>query len=167
MRHMPRHFLALPAAFALAILPSAPADARHYRHWNGDGVELGDLVVGAIVIGGIAILVSEIARARDNDGTIFGNDRKRRSSAENAAVEACASAAQRRVREEGHNGRVRDITDVQRLGDSLRVRGVVVYRPSGDWSRDGGYDWSSARFTCSYTLGRIDYVRLDDGYAWR
>ena len=167
MRLMPRHFLVLPAAFALAILPAAPADARHYRHWDRDRVEFGDLVVGAIVVGGIAILASEIARARDNNGTIFGNDRKRRPSVENAAVEACARAAQRRVRDEGRNARVRDITDVQRLGDSVKVRGVVEYRPSGNWNRDDGYGWSSARFTCGYTLGRIDYLRLDDGYAWR
>lgn len=177
MRWISRYTLAAATAAMLATAVVAPADARRYRHWDRDSVDFGDLVVGAIVIGGIAVLASEIAKARENNGTVFGNDRKRGANSESAAVDACSSAAERRARDEGRSGRVRDIGDVERLGDTFRVRGTIEYRSSRDWGdpnrdrrdegRRGQDYWDSARFTCSYSYGRVDYVRLEDNYAWR
>ncbi|API60775.1 hypothetical protein BSL82_17040 [Tardibacter chloracetimidivorans] len=168
MRHMPRTLLSAATAALLATSVASPADARRYRH-HDRGVDLGDLIVGAVIIGGIAVLASEMGKARDKDGTIFGGDRNRGGDTESAAVSACTDAAEIRASQSGRIGRVSDIGDVETDGDRVRVRGTVEYGGSGGWGdRNDRDDWRDrVRFTCTYSDGRVDGVWLEDGYAWR
>src|SRR3546814_8915699 len=100
MRHMPRTLSSAAAAALLVTSVASPADARRYRH-HDRGVDLGDLIVGAVIIGGIAVLASEIGKARDKDRTIFGGDRNRGRDTESAAVSACTDAAEIRASQSG------------------------------------------------------------------
>jgi hypothetical protein len=171
MHRLPKLVLSASAAALLVTSFAAPADARRYRHWDYDrGVDFGDLVVGAIIIGGIAVLASEIGKARDKDGTVFGRDRDRRGgNTESAAIDACSDAAERRAAESGRSARVSDIGRVERSGDQFRVRGTLEYRSYGDWGgrEDRREIRDSTRFTCTYSFGRVDNLWVDDGYAWR
>ncbi|MBY8823723.1 hypothetical protein [Sphingomonas colocasiae] len=74
---------------------------------------------------------------------------------EDAAVDACAGAAEDEAHAYGSNASVRDIADVQGEGTEWRVSGTVE-------TRNGYRDRASARgFTCTVRYGQIDGVRLD------
>lgn len=157
------------AAF-LATAMAGPADARRYRHWDRhDGIDVGDVIVGAIIIGGIAAIASEINKSRENNGTVYGDrDRNRNGSDENAAVKACSNAAEERAYESGRSGRVADITSVDRAGRGYRVRGIIEYYADKGWenrSRNQDYGQDEARFSCSFSYGQVDDIWIDDGRA--
>ncbi len=168
MRRASHFALSAATAALLATSVAGPADARRYRHWDHDRLDAGDLIIGAVIIGGIAAIASEISRSRDNNGTVYGRDRdrKRNGSSEGVAVDACADAAERRASDSGRDARVNVITGIERQGDSYRVRGTLEYRSGGRDSADDRQWQDTARFTCSYSYGRVDYVHIDDAYAY-
>ena len=88
---------------ALMVAATAqPAEARHRRH-RAD-VDAGDVIGAAVVLGGIAAILSASKRDRDYGGS-YGAERK--------AVRACVREAER-----GYGAaRVRDVTDVQERDD--------------------------------------------------
>lgn len=74
---------------------------------------------------------------------------------EDAAVDACARAAEGKAHAYGSDASVRNIADVQGEGTEWRVSGTVE-------TRNGYRDRASARgFTCTVRYGQIDGVRLD------
>jgi hypothetical protein len=92
-----------------------PADAHEWRghyhyHHHGDG-GFGDFVAGAVLVGGIAALVS----------AIHGNDRAR----QDAAVDRCAHEAESRT-----GGQVADIVHVGNSKGYYTIEGTL----------DGGFD---------------------------
>jgi hypothetical protein len=74
----------LTAAALLASLAS-PADARHRHHRHHDDVDAGDVIAGAVVVGGIAAIASAIKE-----------DKRRKAD---AAVDRCSLEAERRTGE--------------------------------------------------------------------
>lgn len=157
----------LAAAALLVTSAAAPADARRYRHWDrNDGIDAGDVILGAIIIGGIAAIASAASKSSRDNGTILGGGDRGRNT-ESAAVDACASAAEDRARRSGRDARVGEIGGVERDGDRFRVRGSIDYGGNGGWN-DRDRRWAETRrFTCTYSYGRIDDLWIDDGYAWR
>jgi hypothetical protein len=74
---------------------------------------------------------------------------------EDAAVDACARAAEDEAHAYGSDASVRNIADVEGEGTEWRVSGTVE-------TRNGYRDRDSARsFTCTVRYGQIDGVRLD------
>lgn len=173
------------AAGAMAVSAAAPAFARD-RH--DGGIDAGDIIAGALVIGGIAAVA---AAASDNDdGYRYGRDyrydragyggydgRYRKGSARRAA-EQCVVAAERNAARSSY-GRA-DVTDIRNVRETrygYEVRGRIAVNGMGrDW-RDGdrnyGRGWNddyrgwnrslrgydSGSFTCRYEGGRV--VDLD------
>ena len=126
----------LAAAALLMTTFAAPADARHRRHHRDNDVDAGDVVVGALVVGGIAALLSS-----------GSNERKR--AKQDAAVDACASEAEYRA-----GARVSEILNVSKRKGYYTVEGLL----------DGDGDGLGAQtsFTCTVRGGSIYSFRTAD-----
>lgn len=173
-------------AAAMLVGSAAPAFARGghgWGNWNGGGgygrgwgrrhrdndtgEVLGGILIGAILVGAIA---SASKAKKEREGTSYpdgrypdNRDTRRRIGnldSEDAAVDACASAAEERA---GRTASVRDVDRVSRNGDGWDVEGVVESR---DGWRDDRAD--KRRFTCKVRYGAVDSVYIDDtGVAMR
>lgn len=128
-----------------AVLVTAlPADARGYRRQK-EGVDVGDIIAGALIIGGIAAIASASSRDRDRSGDPDYGRGVSRGFADRTAVEQCVRAAQRQASRYGGWARVTDVTRVERSRDGYKVRGrLVVERNAPDYSRDYGRDYGQA-----------------------
>jgi hypothetical protein len=148
------------SAALLSVTLAAPAAAQYRDRYErrGDGIDVGDIIQGAVVIGGVVAAADAIGNAGRGYGRYDRYDRydrygrydryDRYGRGEEGAIRACAYEAERYGR-----GRVQ-ITDVDRRGyNGYRVRGVI----SGGYDRyDRGYD---RRYDRDY--GRYDYDRRD------
>ena len=149
------------AAGAMALASATPAVADDHRH-RDRGIDAGDVIAGAVVIGGIAAL----AGAFDNDRDRYRDRRYRDRYYDRgyrgdrgfyngrAAVERCVRAAERQARRFGgfRYADVTEIRDVDRTRYGLRVKGrIEVDGSRGYGYRHRGYD--RGRFTC-YVDGR-------------
>jgi len=168
------------AAGAMAVSSATPAFARH-----GDGIDTGDVIAGALVLGGIAAIA---AAASDNDrdygyeraGYRSDHGRYGRYGRDNPreAVARCVSAAENAASRHSY-GRA-DVTDVRSVRETrygYEVKGRIAVNAMGRGWRSGdntygrgwngdyrgwnsnlrGYD--SGRFTCRIERGRV--VDLD------
>lgn len=153
-------------------LVSAPAAAARDRH-DRDGIDVGDVIAGALIIGGIAAVASAASRGNRYDG--YDN----RAGNPRSAVEQCVYAAERNAARYSWRGnaKVTDIRDIDRKRDGYTVKGRIAVNTMGrDWrrsdarygrgwnndyrgwdSRYSGYD--SGKFTCKVRYGRV--VDLD------
>lgn len=170
----------------------AHADGRYGRrhHRRGDGFDLGDAIVGAVVAGGlIAVLSSASKKKKENeerpldsgwepegdwnhDGT-YGRpgggdwgwqdrDWKNRTNEERAAISTCAREAEDLGSRYGREARVNDIRGVDRQGGEYRVSGRVELR--GADRDDSRRDES---FYCYVRNDRITDFRFESAYAGR
>ncbi|HEU0097906.1 MAG TPA: hypothetical protein VFQ67_03940 [Allosphingosinicella sp.] len=121
---MRRIITGLTAAALLATIAS-PADARRRHHRHHDDVDSGDVVAGAVVIGGIAAIASAIRE-----------DKRRK---QDAAVDRCSGEAESRT-----GGRVAEIFHVARRKGYYTVEGAL----------EGG-EGPAADFTCTVRRGTI------------
>jgi predicted secreted Zn-dependent protease len=99
------------AAAALLGTAAAPAEARHW-HRHRDDVDAGDVVAGAMVIGGIAAIANAITE---------GNRAK-----QDAAVDGCAQEAESRI-----GGRVAGIGRVSKSKGYYTVEGETELADGG------------------------------------
>ncbi len=154
-------------------------DRRH------DGISAGEVVAGAIVIGGLAAILSSGNHDRGydpryddrNNGRNSGyNDDWQRYGGSRQAISQCVSAVERQGGR-GANVDVTRITNVDRTRGGYRVEGRVAVDYRNGWrgdrndgrygynDRDGrGYDRGRyddrGSFTCSVRYGQIDDVRV-------
>lgn len=167
---------AIGTLLATSILASAmPAQAQYrgdYRR-DRDGISAGEVIAGAIVVGGLAAILSS-GNDRYRDGYRSGgyydrNDRDydwHRYGGSRQAIEQCVYAVERR-------GGWRDSVDVRRITDVDRIRGgyriegrVAVDYRGGRYDRYDRYDRDRGRyddrgsFTCDVRFGRIDDLRV-------
>lgn len=161
------------AAGAMAMTSAAPAQARD-RHDNG--IDAGDVIAGAVIIGGLAaILSSGKNRDRYRDDYRYRNrdyrpNYRHRGNAERA-VQMCVNAVERDARRAGYRfADVTEIRDVDRERRGWEVKGRLVvdgqrgygnyrgYRGDRNYYR-GGYDrhrnYDTGRFTCEIERGRV------------
>ncbi len=167
---------ALLAAGAATLIAATPALARH-DGWGRDRIDAGDVIAGALIIGGIAAIAS--ASSNRDDG-YYGNSRSygnygraygdRYGNYENGydsrrAVDQCVNAARR---EAGRNGwaRVTDVTSIDRVRGGYEVRGRLVVETRGrGYDRGYYYDryddsYDKGRFTCVARYGGVDDIRV-------
>lgn len=142
------------AAGAMALASATPAMARDHDR----GVDAGDIIAGALILGGIAAIASSsrgkgYSRGKNyrghNDGFRHGNSR--------AAVERCVRVAERRAKRNGFRyADVTQIRDVERTRYGYRVKGRLVV--------DGARGYRGARNTNRYNSRiRYDERRFDRG----
>lgn len=172
--------IATAAVGAMALAAATPAQARDR---NNDGISVGDVIAGAVIIGGIAAVASAASRDRDydrsgryyrdgryyNNGNDYRRDAYRSRGNPRAAVERCVNAAKQDARRYGYRyAQITDIRDVKDTRYGWRVKGRMVvdgnYR-GGRYDRNGYRDrnnnyqrWSdrdSGKFTCDIERGRV------------
>ncbi len=154
------------AATALTAASFTPAMARDDRQYgrDRDGISAGEIIAGAVVIGGIAALAG--AFDGDRDRRDYRNDRGDRWDRGDrfgyginprAAVDRCVRAAENQARRGGYRyADVIDVRDVDRTRDGgFRIRGRIDV--GGGWDRRGN---DRGNFNC-FVDGRgaplVDY----------
>lgn len=152
--------IAAGAMVATAISPAMAQDRRH----RDDGVRAGEVIAGALIIGGIAALAAN-ANDRDHRRPGFAPVSPR------TAVDQCVRAAERgSIR---LNGDVTDVRSVRQTRNGYEVRGRIAVKTfQGQWRGRGdlGNGWGNDRrgwnnnlrgydagtFTCTYERGRTN-----------
>jgi len=151
-KRLARTTLGTLAAGALAVASATPALADDHR--DRDGIGAGEIVAGALVIGGIAAL----AGAFDGDdhdrwyGYDYRGDRWDRGrygypGGARGAVERCVRAAENQARRFGgyRYADVIDVRDLDRKRYGFRVEGRIAVQGNPRW---GGRNYDQGRFTC-------------------
>ena len=172
--------VATAVAGAMAVSSASPAAARDHR----DGIDAGDVIAGALIIGGIAAVAAAVDGDRNRnyrDRRYRNNHRAYRRGGPRRAVERCIRAAERDARRSGYSyADVTQVRDVERTRYGWRVKGRIEvngargyrggygYRNQrgyrGDYQRAGygrynrGYD--RGKFTCRIEGGRVNYVNF-------
>lgn len=171
------------AAGAMALTAASPAAAQdRYRDRDNDGISAGEVIAGAVILGGLAAIIASSddddrydrrdRRYRDRDyrGDNYRSNRNYRNNRDYArnngrrAVEACVAAAERTAqRYTGSRAEVYEIRDVDRERRGFEVKGRIAvrdnYRGRGyrnDYrrgSRNNG--WDEGRFECDFRNGRV------------
>lgn len=139
------------AATALTAASATPAMADDHRDRGGIGA--GEIIAGAVVIGGIAALAGAFDGDRNDrrydyrDRNYRGDRYDRRGFAGNprTAVDRCVRAAENQARRFGgyRYADVIDVRDIDRTRNGFRVKGRIEV--GGGWDRRGA---DRGRFTC-------------------
>ena len=182
MNRITKTLVGTAVASSVALSAVAPANAR-------DGIGVGEIIAGALIIGGIAAIASAADNDRDYDYRDNRNgysdsyyrdswrdsSRYSRGNARNA-VEQCVRAAERSASRYSYGSAdVTYIRDIRRTNRGFEVRGRIAVNSMGrDW-RDGdryyGRGWNSDyrgwdRRYRGYDAGtfrcRVDYGRVVD-----
>lgn len=131
------------AAGALAVAAATPALADDHRYRDRDRIGAGEIIAGAVVIGGIAALAGAFDGDRDRwDRGGYGYNGGTRG-----AVERCVRAAENQARRFG-GYRFADVTEVRDLDRTrfgFRIEGRIAVGDGGRW---GGRGFDRGRFTC-------------------
>lgn len=161
MKTLSKALVGTVAAGAMAISSATPAAARDHR--DRDGISAGDVIAGALIIGGIAAVASAASNDRDRDYRYRDRDRDYRydragygdgydgdyrhdrgrwgGGSPRGAVEQCVYAAERAASRYSY-GRA-DVTDIRSVRDTRygwEVRGRIAVNSHGrDWRRGDGY----------------------------
>lgn len=160
------------AAGAMAMTSVAPAAARDR---NDRGIDAGEVIAGAVILGGIAAVLSAGKNRDDHrydDRDYRYNDRNYRPAYNGnrgngeRAVQMCINAVERDSRRAGYRfSDVTQIRDVDRDRNGWEVKGRLVV-DEGRGNRGGRYDrydrsdrydrrMDEGRFTCDIRRGRV------------
>jgi hypothetical protein len=145
------------AATALTAASATPAMADDF--FERDGISAGEVIAGAVVIGGIAALAG--AFDNDRDDRRVWNDRGDRwgfRGGPRGAVDRCVRAAENQARRFGgyRYADVIDVRDIDRTRNGFRVRGRIDV--GGGWNRRGS---DRGNFTCRLDGRGAPFVDFD------
>lgn len=166
MNRLAKAVAATTSAGALILAGASPAMAGPYD--RDDGIDAGDIIAGALIIGGIAA----VAGAFDGDDDYRYRDRRYddrryrdrgyRGLSARAAVERCVRVAEQQAYRTGYRRvKVTDIREVDRKSYGYKIKGRIAvdegYR-GGRYGRGWGGDyrgwndsmrgWDSGKFSC-------------------
>jgi hypothetical protein len=154
MKTITKGLVGTVAAGAMAMASAAPAQARSDR----DGIGAGEVIAGALIIGGIAAIAASIGNDNDDryrDGRsrdgYRGDDRRGYGTgyggqngynpgiSARSAVEQCVQAAERTANRYSYGGRskVTDIRDLDRERDGYEIKGRIAVNTKGRQWRAG------------------------------
>lgn len=187
MKTITKALVGTVAAGALAMASATPAAAQSrydYRDRDRGGISAGDVIAGALIIGGLAAVAGSIGRNRGyNDGYVYEGNPYNRGYGNydynrgyygdpRQAVEQCVYSAEAQANRYsyGGNANVTDVRNIERINGGYRVRGRIAVNTRnqnwrGGWGNDyrgwdnryNGYD--AGNFTCRVQNGRV--VDLD------
>lgn len=173
MKFLTKSLLGTGAAAAALVTIAAPAQAQRYDRYDRDrdGISAGEVIAGAVVLGGLA---AAIASSDDRyDYRRGGYDRgynyyNNRNGGSREAINRCVNQV------EGWAGRysrsdVTQIRDIERTRYGFRVKGNVVVQAGGrGYDRYGyGRGYDKGRFTCYVERGRVVDITYRGLDRWR
>jgi hypothetical protein len=156
------------ALTAASVTPAMARDDRD-RGRDRDGIGAGEIIAGAVVLGGSAAL----AGAFDGDRNDFRGNRWDRGGgwdrggwgfSPRVAVDRCVRAAENQARRGGYRyADVIDVRDIDRTRGGYRVRGRIDV--GGGWDRRGN---DRGRFTCHFDGRGQPFIDFDGvrGLRW-
>lgn len=153
------------AATAMAV-SATPAMAKDY---DRDGISAGEVIAGAVVLGGLAAILSSNKKDkyysgydRDYRDRRYRDDRygyrDRKRIRPRRAVNKCVRAAERKASYYGRAD-VTQIRDVKRTRYGYKVKGRIVVK---DGYRGYRRSYDRGKFTCYVEGRRVSGVRLKD-----
>lgn len=161
---------AIAAATAGSMLTVTPAATARDR--DRDGISAGEIIAGAVIIGGLAAILSsdndryddrryDDRYRHDRGGYVrgdYGYDYRRRGNARQA-VNSCVRDVEYRSGRWGRTD-VTEIRNIDRRRDGYVVKGNVIVRDGyrGRSGRSGYYD--RGKFSCFVRYGRVEDVRF-------
>ncbi|APG62243.1 hypothetical protein LPB140_04870 [Sphingorhabdus lutea] len=169
------------AAGAMAV-SATPAFAQHRN--NDDGISAGEVIAGAVILGGLAAILSS-GKNKRSDGYDYrrgGYDRYEdsrygynRGGNGRYAVDACVRHVENYSNRYNRSD-VTEISDIDRTRYGYKIKGKLVVqekrrgrynngRYNGYRDYDRGYD--KGRFTCYVEQGRVTDVRFSGLDNWR
>ena len=171
--------IAVAAATAFASATPAMADDGHRR--GRDGIDAGDVIAGALIIGGIAAIASAASNNdrgydrrwnRDRGYDRYDDGFYSDGYGSRAAVEQCVRVAGQSASRYGR-ARITDVTLIDRIRGGYEVRGRLVVagrryqsRDYNGWDRYGynydryGRDYDKGKFACVVRYGQVQDIRL-------
>lgn len=194
MKTITKTLVGTVATLAMAAGSVAPAAAQdRYRDRDRGGISTGEVIAGAVVLGGIAAVAAAASNDRDRydyrdrdyrdrnwngSGSGWYNyDRGRNygrgSNNPERAVNQCVRAAEREAeRYGGGRADVTRIRDIDRERGGFEVTGTIQVSQRGWGNNRGGWgnnrrNVDTARFYCDYRRGQvvdIDFNGLNNRY---
>lgn len=150
---------ALIGAMALTTVPASARDTDR----NRDGIGAGEIIAGAVVLGGLAAILSS-GNSRDDRydrGDRYdrnGYDYRRYGNAR-SAVNQCVRAVERDGRRYGRVN-VDQVSKIDRKKDGYRIKGRVVSDNRNDRRWNDRQRYQTGKFTCDVKYGRINNVKI-------
>lgn len=186
MKNMSKALVGTVVAGAMAMSSAAPAVAQS-RHHDRDGISAGDVIAGALIIGGIAAIASAASK---NDRNYYRDDDYRYDRAgygdrygyrgnPRRAVEQCVYAAERYAGQRYGRADVTDVRQVRDTRNGYEIRGrIAVDTRRGGWRQgDGNYGngwggdyrgwnqsmrgYDAGSFKCRIERGRVVNIDVD------
>lgn len=140
--------IAAMAAGAMAFTATPALADDHYD--DDDGISAGDVIAGAVIIGGIAAIAGAIGGDDDryyrdgryyNNGRYYNGNRWGYRGSPRGAVKRCVAVASDQARRHGYSrARVTEIRDVDDTRGGWRVKGRIVVDDRYDYGRYNRYD---------------------------
>ncbi len=178
MKTMSKALVGTIAAGAMAVSSASPAFADGRDHRDRDGVSAGEIIAGALVIGGIAAVAASAGRGDRYDDYRYGRAGYDRDygwgGSPRRAIEQCVYAAERTANRYSY-GRA-DVTDIRQVKETrfgYEVKGRIAVNSMGrSWrASDGNYGrgwngdyrgwnsglrgYDSGSFKCRVERGRV------------
>ena len=165
MQSITKALVGTVAAGAMVVGSATPALAQS-RDRHDNGIDAGDVIAGALIIGGIAAVASAVGRNNRNDGYVYEGGRYNNGGYYNGgnyddayrydnrynnqagdprqAVEQCVNVAERNADRYSYGGRsqVTDIRQIDRKRDGYTVKGrIAVNTRNNNWRSGWGNDY--------------------------
>ena len=170
MNFMTKSLLGAGAAAAALVSVSVPAQARDRYDRDRDGISAGEIIAGAVVLGGIAAVLSSGNNRREDlysyddryDYNRAGYNYENRGGSSRAAVNQCVTSVERWANGYSRSD-VTQVRSIERTGSGYRVKGNVVVQ---DGSRGRNYDsgYGADRYNQDDRYDRYDRNAYQRGY---
>lgn len=172
IRNFAKGGIATAVVGAMALAGATPAYAGDR---NRDKIDAGDVIAGALIIGGIAAIAGASKKDRYRDGYGYHENRYGHGKSQRA-IDRCVAAVERDARRAGYRfAEVTEIRDVDRERRGWEVTGRLIVDGSRSWGYRGadryrvGYgdrsdyrrdrDFDSGRFKCEIFRGQVVDIR--------
>ena len=127
MKIATKNLLSAAAAAAALVGTAAPAEAQ-YRYRDRDGISAGEVIAGAVILGGLAAVLSAGKNARYQDGYNRdyngGYSYNTNSGSSRAAVNQCVNSVENQSGRYGGSN-VTQIRSIERTRYGYRVQGIL------------------------------------------
>ena len=169
MKIVTKSVLSAAAAAAALVSTAAPAEAQ-YRYRDRDGISAGEVIAGAVILGGLAAVLSAGKNGRYQDGydRDYNNGYNTNTGSSRAAINQCISQVENQT--DGYTrSNVTQIRSIERTRYGYRVLGTLEgqngsrgydrygqgnrYDQNDQYYRDNRYDQNDRYDRNSYGSG--------------